>query len=198
MKLPWKGSRSFGTRFALIAAAAFDRRFRFFLCCTATIAAVAFSFLNPQIIRFTIDSCLGRGSSVNAEGISAYKIILDFTESFGGVEFLRRNLWIPAGFIMAAALLSALCHIIRRYFCTEIGETVAWRLHNILYEHIHKLPYEWHVECQTGDIAKQHEKLHSRSTLLREKTEVVSCPSQFRQAGQAALELASSSVALHG
>jgi ATP-binding cassette subfamily B protein len=54
MKLPWKGGR-----LALVTAAADDRRFRFFLCCTATIAAVTFSFLNPQIIRFTIDSCIG-------------------------------------------------------------------------------------------------------------------------------------------
>jgi len=37
----------------------------------------------------------------------------------------------------------------------EIGETVAWRLRNTLYGHIQKLPYDWHVSCQTGDIIQR-------------------------------------------
>jgi ATP-binding cassette subfamily B protein len=36
-----------------------------------------------------------------------------------------------------------------------MGETIAWRLRNTLYGHIQKLPYDWHVRCQTGDIIQR-------------------------------------------
>ncbi|MDR0496282.1 MAG: ABC transporter ATP-binding protein/permease [Treponema sp.] len=144
MKLPWTGSRP-----ALVAAAANDRRFRFFICCAATIATVTFSFLNPQIIRYTVDSFLGTGT------LKAPAFVIVITNHIGGIEFIRKNIWICALFILAAAFLSALCNVIRRYTSAEIGETIAWRLHNNLYSHIQKLPYDWHVGCQTGDIIQR-------------------------------------------
>ncbi|MCL2044476.1 MAG: ABC transporter ATP-binding protein/permease [Treponema sp.] len=144
MKLPWTGGRA-----ALVFAAANDRRFRFFLCCFTTIAAVAFSFLTPQIIRYTIDSGLGN------EPLQAPAFVLSLVDRMGGMDFIRSNIWICAFFILGAALLSAVCHVIRRYTGSEIGETVSWRLHNTLYGHIQKLPYDWHVGCQTGDIIQR-------------------------------------------
>ena len=133
----------------MIAAAAGDRRVRFFLCCAATLGTVAFSFLNPQIIRHTIDSVLG------TVPLAAPAFVLDLVERSGGTEVLRRNIWIPALLILAAALISALCNVARRYTSLEIGETVAWRLQNTLYSHVQKLPYEWHVKSQTGDIIQR-------------------------------------------
>ena len=144
MKLPWTGGR-----LALIAAAASDRRFRFFVCCAATIAAVTFSFLTPQIIRYTIDSGLGN------EPLDAPAFVHALVDSIGGLAFIRHNLWICALFVLGASILAALCQVIRRYTGTEIGETVSWRLHNTLYGHIQKLPYDWHVGCQTGDIIQR-------------------------------------------
>ncbi|MDR3122765.1 MAG: ABC transporter ATP-binding protein/permease, partial [Treponema sp.] len=54
-----------------------------------------------------------------------------------------------------AALCSGLCTALRRYTGIEIGETVAWKLRNSLYGHIQRLPYDWHVGCQTGDIIQR-------------------------------------------
>jgi ATP-binding cassette, subfamily B, bacterial len=144
MKLPWKGGR-----LALVASAAEDRRFRLFLCCAATMGTVGFSFLNPQIIRFTIDSVIGNSP------IDAPAFVQVFVEQLGGVLFLRRNIWICALFILGAALFSAFFNSIRRYTGIDLGETVAWRLRNSLYAHIQKLSYDWHVNCQTGDIIQR-------------------------------------------
>ena len=149
MKLPWKGSRT-----ALVAAAfgsmdGEDRRLRFFICCIATLGTVAFNFLNPQIVRYTIDSVLGNLP------LDAPAFVIALVERLGGVEFLAQNIWICALFILGAALLSAFCNMIRRYTGTEIGETVSFRLWNILYGHIQKLPYDWHVGCMTGDIIQR-------------------------------------------
>jgi hypothetical protein len=46
MLLPWKGSR-----LGLIVAVGENRRFRLFLLIVTTLGTVAFSFVNPQIIR---------------------------------------------------------------------------------------------------------------------------------------------------
>jgi ATP-binding cassette subfamily B protein len=137
------------SRPALIAQAAEDRRFAFFLCCFSAVATVSFSFLSPQIIRYTIDSIIGT-APLDAPGFVA-----GLVESLGGTAFLRRNLWICALFTLAAALFSAFFNTIRRYTSIEIGETIAWRLRNKLYAHIQKLPYQWHVGCQTGDIIQR-------------------------------------------
>jgi len=144
IKLPWKGGR-----LAMIAASCADRRVRFFVCCVATLGTVAFSFLNPQIIRHTIDSVIG------SVPLAAPAFVLDLVERFGGTDELRKNIWIPALLILGAALASALCNVARRYTSLEIGETVAWRLQNTLYAHVQKLPYEWHVKSQTGDIIQR-------------------------------------------
>ena len=133
----------------MVVAAAEKRQKRFFLCFAAIMGTVAFSFLNPQIIRFTIDSVLGN----LPPGVPAF--IGALLDKPGRLAFLKNNIWVCSLFIVMAALLSAFCNMIRRYTSIEIGETVAWKLRNTLYAHIQKLPYDWHVSCHTGDIIQR-------------------------------------------
>ena len=142
MTLPWKGDRV-----GLVVAAAEDRSF--LPCCFATLGAVAFSFLGPQIIRYTIDSVIGKAP------LDAPAFVLNLVERMGGLAVLRHNIWICALLTLAVAFASGICDMIRMYASIEIGETVAWRLRNTLYAHIQRLPYEWHVGCQTGDIIQR-------------------------------------------
>jgi ATP-binding cassette subfamily B protein len=144
MNLPWRKSRP-----AMIAAAAADRRFRFFLCCAATVGTVAFSFLSPQIIRYTVDSVIG------SEPLDAPAFVRGMVDAWGGIPFLRQNIWICALLTLAAALCSGGFNMVRRYTSLEIGETIAWRLRKNLFGHIQRLPYDWHVSCQTGDIIQR-------------------------------------------
>nr|AGS52043.1 ABC transporter, ATP-binding/permease [uncultured bacterium contig00008] len=144
MILPWKKGR-----IALVAAAGEGRRFRFFLCCAATLGTVAFSLLNPQIIRYTIDSVIG------TEPLNASEFVSGLINSIGGIDLLRQNIWICAIVIILMALIAELCNLVRNYTGIEIGETVSWKLRNTLYSHIQKLPWEWHVKCQTGDIIQR-------------------------------------------
>jgi ATP-binding cassette subfamily B protein len=144
MNLPWRKSR-----LAMIAAAAADRRFRFFLCCAAAVGTVVFSFLSPQIIRYTIDSVIGSAP------LEAPAFVRRAVDAWGGIVFLRQNIWICALLTLAAALCSGLFNMARRYTALEIGETIAWRLRKNLFGHIQRLPYDWHVSCQTGDIIQR-------------------------------------------
>jgi ATP-binding cassette subfamily B protein len=143
-RLPWKKSRP-----AMIAAAMEDRFLSLSFCCAATIGTVVFSFISPQIIRYTIDSVIGDVP------LAAPAFVRSLVDSLGGTELLRRNLWICGLFTLAAALCSGLLNAVRRYTSIEIGETIAWRLRNTLYGHIQRLPYFWHVRCHTGDIIQR-------------------------------------------
>ncbi|MDR2136550.1 MAG: ABC transporter ATP-binding protein/permease [Treponema sp.] len=144
VKLPWKKSRP-----ALIAAAAEDRLLSLALCCAATVGTVLFSFVSPQIIRYTVDSVIADAP------LAAPAFVTRLVDSLGGTAFLRQNLWICALFTMGAALCSGLLNGVRRYAGIEIGETIAWRLRNTLYGYIQRLPYLWHVRCHTGDIIQR-------------------------------------------
>ena len=143
MLLPWKG-----TRIGLVAAAQ-ERKLRLVICGSATLATVAFSLLNPQIIRYTIDSVIGK------EALKPQAFITRIIESFGGIDLLRQNIWICALVIISMAVISELFNLVRQYTGLEIGETVSFNLRNTLYSHIQKLPWEWHVKCQTGDIIQR-------------------------------------------
>jgi ATP-binding cassette subfamily B protein len=144
MLLPWKGSR-----LGLIVAAGEDRRFSLFLIIVTTFGTVAFSFVNPQIIRYTIDSVIGTAP------LDAPAYVLDFVEWLGGLDLLRHNIWICALLVIVAAFFAEFCNMIRNYTGLEMGETIAWKLWNTLYAHIQKLPWNWHVSCQTGDIIQR-------------------------------------------
>jgi len=144
MKLPWKGGK-----ISLIAAAAGDRKFKFALLCITTLGTVAFSLLNPQIARYTIDSVIGKAP------LDAPAFVISMVNGIGGLEVLRQNIWICALVVVITALIAEICNLIRNYTGFETGETVAWRLWNTLYSHIQKLPWNWHVSCQTGDIIQR-------------------------------------------
>jgi len=144
MKLPWKGGK-----IGLVAAAAESRRLRLFLCFAATLGTVVFSLVNPQIVRYTIDSVIG------AAKLEAPAFVLRLVDSIGGPDFLRQNIWICALVVVVMALMAELCNLARSYTGLEIGETIAWKLWNTLYSHIQKLPWDWHIKCQTGDIIQR-------------------------------------------
>ena len=144
MKLPWEGGR-----IGLLIAASEGRRLRFLFFTFATLGTILFLFLNPQIIRMTIDSVIGDLPLV------APPFVHSIVKALGGLEFLKQNIWICAIFSLFSALLSALCTVARRYTIIEIAETVTWKLRNTLYGYIQKLPYDWHVSCQTGDIIQR-------------------------------------------
>jgi ATP-binding cassette subfamily B protein len=110
---------------------------------------VAFSLVNPQIVRYTIDSVIG------STALEAPAFVSGLIDSAGGLDMLRRHIWICALVVVVMALLAEACNLMRTYTGLEIGETIAWRLWNNLYAHIQKLPWDWHVKCQTGDIIQR-------------------------------------------
>ena len=80
----------------------------FTACILSGLIFTACELVIPQIIRVSVDSFIGeKPVSVAAVG--------RWVERFGGVENIRRHMWIPAAVMAALGLISALF----RYFTAQ-------------------------------------------------------------------------------
>jgi ATP-binding cassette subfamily B protein len=134
---------------ALLLALARGRYGRLSLTVLLTALTVLFQFLNPQVIRATVDSVIGE------EPFDLPVFALGLVNTLGGRDGLRAALWIPALIFIGIGLCQGLANLWRRYFIPESAEYISQRLRNTLFGHIQTLPYEWHVKIQTGDIIQR-------------------------------------------
>ena len=105
--------------------------------------------LNPQIIRFTVDSVLG-GKEPDSRGLTA--ILPDL---MGGVEFIREHLWVSACAVLAVSAASMLCRYLFQLTNAVGAEKLVETMRNLLFRHIQHLPFAWHMTHQTGDIIQR-------------------------------------------
>ena len=119
----------------------------------ATVFAIVFNFLMPQVIRFTVDSVLGEKAFAEYSFLPGF--FLNWLDALGGREFLRQNLILCALAAMICSVLSGISNYACRVSMAKASEGMIAKLRNKLYSHIQKLPYHWHVEHQTGDIIQR-------------------------------------------
>jgi ATP-binding cassette subfamily B protein len=105
--------------------------------------------LNPQIIRFTVDSVLG-GKEPDSGGLLAV-----LPELMGGTEFIREHLWAAACAVLAVSAASLLCRYLFQLTEAVGAETLVETMRNSLFGHIQRLPFAWHMAHQTGDIIQR-------------------------------------------
>ena len=105
--------------------------------------------LNPQIVRFTVDSVLGE-TKPDSGGILAA-----LPELMGGVEFIREHLWVTACAVLAVSAASLLCRYLFQLTNAVAAETLVETMRNMLFRHIQHLPFAWHMAHQTGDIIQR-------------------------------------------
>lgn len=123
---------------------------RFFaVSMTSSLVLSAIDLVNPQIIRFTVDTVIGKEKSA-LPGF-ANRIV----DLIGGVPVLRERLWIIAAAITVFALLSAVFRYIQRLYNTKASETLVETVRNLLFAHIERLPFGWHMKNRTGDIIQR-------------------------------------------
>ena len=124
------------------------RRF-FVLCIVSSLLASLFELLCPKIISFTVDTVLGNsGASIPA----FLKPVVSYA---GGIDGIRSNLHIPALIILILAVLMGLCKYGEAVFNRKGAETLVENMRNLLFGHIGRLPFSWHMKNQTGDIIQR-------------------------------------------
>lgn len=115
----------------------------------SVILAVAFRFVSPVIIAVTLDSVLGN------EPFGLPKFIIDIINKIGGTDILARNIWICGlALVLVMAIRGVFLYIRGRLIATA-SEKMAMQMRNKIYNHLQRLPYEYHVKAETGDIIQR-------------------------------------------
>ena len=105
--------------------------------------------LTPQIIRVAVDNVIS-GKAMEA-GSLAEKLV----SWAGGAEYLRTHMWIMAGAVLAVAVLKVLSQYGFTLSNTGASETLVKTMRDLLYTHIGRLPFSWHMKNHTGDIIQR-------------------------------------------
>ena len=121
----------------------------FLLGLAASLLVTLVDMVIPQIISATVDSVIGE------EPFSLPVWAVSAIESIGGAAFLRQHFWVIAASVASLALVSAVCRFFNTYFNTRASETLVRTMRDLLFSHIQRLPFAWHMKHQTGDIIQR-------------------------------------------
>ena len=121
----------------------------FFISILSAFLLTGVEMIIPQVISITVDAVLGNdASSLSAVALWA----LDF---FGGAEYIKNALYLPALIIAALAVFNAVGKYLNMYYNVKASECLMYKMRVSLFDHIQHLPYHWHMKHQTGDIIQR-------------------------------------------
>lgn len=103
----------------------------------------------PLILAIIFDNVLQN------EPIQNHTMVMWFVNLFGGVEGWQENIWLAAAAHLTTAFLIACFVFGRQRLISMFSENTAKRMKDRLYDHIQKLPYNYHVHAQTGDLIQR-------------------------------------------
>ena len=124
-------------------------RLNFIISLIAMLLSVIANYMTPQIIRAIVDSVLN-DLPFNLPGV-----VVSWIEQLGGREFLRQHIIVCAAVTVFFAVVSGIFSYTSRYTLANACEGTVMRIRNKLFDHIQKLPFEWHNTHQTGDIIQR-------------------------------------------
>ncbi|MCF6459965.1 ABC transporter ATP-binding protein [Clostridium sp. Cult3] len=106
------------------------------------------AMVSPLVIRTTIDSIIG-DEPLNS------KIVAGLADYMGGRYFLRKNIWIIGSILIVITILRGIFLYFKNTLSSKAAENTAKRIRDSLYDHIQRLPYEYHVNVETGDLIQR-------------------------------------------
>ncbi len=115
----------------------------------ATIMMVIIGFLTPLLLSEIVDSILG------SEPFTMPDFLMNPINAFGGRDFLRQNLWIPALALILMNVVNGVFTFIKGRSSAIASENIARKLRNDLYRHLQHLPFAYHVKAQAGELIQR-------------------------------------------
>ena len=123
-------------------------KFIYVLSILSIILATFFTILGPLLIKFTIDSIIGN-VPIDKE------IPLKFVNFLGGRNYLKNNIWIIGLILIGLTALRGLFLYLKNTLSSKAAENTAKNIREKMYDHIQRLPYEYHVNADTGDLIQR-------------------------------------------
>lgn len=121
----------------------------YIIAVVSVLLMTVFSALSPLVIRFTVDSVIGD------EPVSMPFGLDTLIERIGGVEYIRSNLWVIFTVIVATTLLQGTFMFLKGKLSAVSAQTSSKKMRDRLYNHLMRLPFDYHVKAQTGDIIQR-------------------------------------------
>lgn len=123
-------------------------RMTYFIGILCIILATFFTLMGPLLIRTTIDSIIG-DIPISSE------LIYKFINLFGDRNHLRENLWIVGIILIILTILRGMFLYFKNTLSSKAAENTAKKIRETLYDHIQKLPYDYHVKADTGELIQR-------------------------------------------
>lgn len=121
------------------------------LYCAAIVALLlqtALGYVVPLILTGTIDYAISAKTPQN--GLPA-----KLMELIGGAIQSRENLWLPALVMVLLTAVAGLFHFLKGRWAALASEGIARRLKDRLYDHLQKLPSDYHDKADSGDVIQR-------------------------------------------
>ncbi len=117
----------------------------FIISILASLLLSVCQMITPRILSVTVDSII---DSKPPE----YPHIVRL---FGGVHYLRQNLWLVALIALAVRAMTAVFRYLNGYFNSKGAESLIKNMRDLLFDKVLHLPLSWHTENRTGDIIQR-------------------------------------------
>ena len=108
---------------------------------------VTISLIPALIISFTVDNAI--------LGYEPITFVHRFFYNWIGPSFVRYNLWVPFVMIVSITLVRISFGYTNNRIQAIASENMAKEMRDKLYDHLQKLPYNYHVKAQTGDLIQR-------------------------------------------
>ena len=123
---------------------------RYFIIAFALTAFTSLmQFITPALLAELMDHYLG------SEPSRLPAFINDGISRIFGADFLSRNLWVFGLTLILVNLISGVFSFFRGKLTAQGSESAARYLRDELYDHMQKLPYDYHVKVETGDLLQR-------------------------------------------
>ena len=106
-------------------------------------------FLTPALLAEIMDHYLGTAPSRLSDFVNTS------IDKLFGPSFLANNLWAFGFALVIVSLLSGAFSFFRGKLTAQGSENAARYLRESLYDHIQKLPFDYHVRVETGDLLQR-------------------------------------------
>jgi len=124
------------------------QKLKFVILMGVVLIFVGLSLLSPILFQFLIDNVIKQDPISNP-------LMVWYSNIFGGVDLIRKNLWLGALMIISVNLLTLSLQFLRGKWNGQISELFAEKLRNSLFAHLQHMPYAYHQKSKTGDLIQR-------------------------------------------
>ena len=107
------------------------------------------SLTQPLVIGLVIDSVIGD------KPMDAPACVINIVDGIGGRRVLLQKLWLCVIILTVIALLNGIFAFIRSRCLTKGSEDISRKIRNRMFDKFQRLPYDYHVKAQTGDLVQR-------------------------------------------